>query len=156
MPRLDALSDLSRNTILALPADLNDSSALTPLSKPLSGSTVALVTSAGVHGREDKPFRKFDPGYRTIANDIDVNDLVVSHTSIGFDRMPMLQDMNIAFPLDRLRELSERQVIGALAPNSYSFMGAQRDLSEVKAETGPEVAERLLSEGVDVVVLTPT
>ncbi len=156
MPRLDTLSDLSRNSILALPVDLNDSTPFTPLPKPLDRCTVALVTTAGLHGREDKPFVKFDPSYRVVPHDVDVNDLVVSHTSIGFDRMPMQQDLNIVFPLDRIRELSERRVVGPMGPNCYSFMGAQRDLTVVKSQTGPEVAERLLGEGVDVVVLTPT
>lgn len=156
MPRLEALSDLSRNSILALPVDLHDTSPFRPMSKPPDRCTVALVTTAGLHGREDKPFRKFDPSYRVVPRDVDVNDLVVSHTSIGFDRVPMQQDLNIVFPLDRIRELASRGIIGAIGPNCYSYMGAQRDLSIVKAETGPEVAGRLLSEGVDVVVLTPT
>lgn len=156
MPRLDGLSDLSRNSILALPVDLNESAPFTPLTRPLRDCTIALVTSAGIHGREDKPFRKFDPSYRIIPAQVNVNALIATHTSIGFDRVPMQQDLNVVFPLDRLRELSERGVIGAISDHCYSFMGAQRDLSAVKEQTGPEVAERLLTEGVDAVVLTPT
>lgn len=156
MPRLDGLSDLSRNSILALPVDRNSETPVTPLPKPLSDCTVALVTSAGLHSRDDKPFRKFDPSYRVIPADVDLNELVVSHTSIGFDRVPMQQDLNIVFPLDRLRELLDRGAVDAVSPRCYSFMGAQRDLSVVKEKTGPEVAKRLVGEGVDVVVLTPT
>jgi len=156
MPRLNSLSDLSRNSILALPVDLNESVPFTLLTKPLRDCTIALVTSAGIHRREDKPFRKFDPSYRVIPRQTDLNDLIVTHTSIGFDRVPMQQDLNVVFPLHRLRELSESGVIGAMNENCYSFMGAQRDLSVVKEQTGPEVAERLLAEGVDAVVLTPT
>ncbi len=156
MPRLDALSNLSRNSILALPVDRNDTTPFTMLAKPLTDCTVALVTSAGLHRRHDKPFRKFDPSYRVIPAEADLGDLVVSHTSIGFDRVPMQQDLNVVFPLDRIRELARHGTVGAVGPRCYSFMGAQNDLSVVKQQTGPEVAERLVAEGVDVVVLTPT
>lgn len=156
MPRLETLSDLSRNSILALPVDINEPMPLTTPGTPLADATVALVTSAGLHGRADAPFRKFDPSYRVVRSDLSLDEIVVTHTSIGFDRVPMQQDLNIVFPVDRINELAERGVIGALAPNNYSFMGAQRDLTVVKEQTGPEVAERLVSEGVDVVVMTPT
>jgi D-proline reductase (dithiol) PrdB len=156
MPRLDTLSDLSRNSILALPVDRNEAAPFTPLSKPLSDCTVGLVTSAGLHCRDDEPFRKFDPGYRVIPADADLSELVVSHTSIGFDRVPMQQDLNVVFPLDRVRELAGRGAVGAVGLYGYSFMGAQNDLSVVKQQTGPEVAQRLVGEGVDIVVLTPT
>ena len=58
--------------------------------------------------------------------------------------------------MDRVRELAERGVIGAVAPNHYSFMGALRDCTVVAEQTGPEAAQRLKSEGVDLVLLTPT
>jgi D-proline reductase (dithiol) PrdB len=80
----------------------------------------------------------------------------MSHSSIGFDRVPFQRDINVTFPLDRFRELVERGTIGSLAPNAYSFMGAQRSWDRIQSETAPEVAKALLSDGVDVVFLTPT
>ena len=44
----------------------------------------------------------------------------------------------------------------SLGKNNYSFMGALRDASEVVERTGPEVARRLVDEGVEVAFLTPT
>jgi len=67
-----------------------------------------------------------------------------------------MRDVNISFPIDRLRELVARRELGALAPNHYSFMGAQRDLARIQAETGPEVGRRLREEGVDAALVTPT
>ena len=58
--------------------------------------------------------------------------------------------------MDRLEELREQGVIGSLADNYYSYMGALRDTTTVVEETGPEVAQKMASEGVDVVFLTPT
>jgi len=46
--------------------------------------------------------------------------------------------------------------IGELATTFYSFMGAQRDITNIKTQTAPEVAELLVQDRVDVVLLTPT
>ena len=79
-----------------------------------------------------------------------------SHFSIGFDHTGIYRDLNVTFPIDRLRELADQGIIGSLADNYYSFMGALRDPSRLLAETGPEVGRRLLAEGVDIALLTPT
>jgi D-proline reductase (dithiol) PrdB len=52
--------------------------------------------------------------------------------------------------------LAGQGVIGSLGENNYSFMGALRDTSEVVEQTGPEVARKLVNEGVEVAFLTPT
>ena len=64
--------------------------------------------------------------------------------------------MNISLPIDRLRELVSRGVVGALAEHCYSFLGANRSPKRIEQETGPEVARLLIDEGVDAVLLTPT
>jgi D-proline reductase (dithiol) PrdB len=67
-----------------------------------------------------------------------------------------MRDVNITYPIDRLRELVARGELGGLAPNGYSFMGAQRELTRIESETGPDVARRLHEDGADTVVMTPT
>jgi D-proline reductase (dithiol) PrdB len=84
------------------------------------------------------------------------SDIMQSHTSIGFDRTAIYQDLNVSFPMDRLRELVDKGVIGHLAPNFYSFMGALRNPRGIIEDSGPAVARRLQDEGVDTVFLTPT
>ena len=81
--------------------------------------------------------------------------MIQSHASIGFDHTGFYRDMNLAFPLERLRELVERGTLGSVAPNYYSFMGAQRDPTRIIEETAPEVARRLKAEEVDAVLLVP-
>lgn len=156
MPRLDRLPEISRNSLLTHPVQRNDSSPCTPLRKPLAACRVALVTTAGLHLRADLPFGRGDSSFRVIPSSSSSGSILQSHSSIGFDRVPVQQDLNVTFPIDRLRELVQRGEIGALGPNYYSFMGAQRDASRIEANTAPEVARRLLDEQVDVVVLTPT
>jgi D-proline reductase (dithiol) PrdB len=156
MPRLDRLPPASRANLINLPVAVNETAPWTPLRAPLAACRLAIVTTAGVHRRGDRPFTPGDPGYRAIPADTPTADIVQSHTSIGFDRVPVLRDVNVSFPIDRLRELVARGVLGGLAPHSYSFMGAQRDTSRIGDETGPECARRLREEGADVALITPT
>jgi D-proline reductase (dithiol) PrdB len=127
-----------------------------PLKKPLAQCRLAIVTTAGIHLREDAPFVAADPSYRIIPADTRPEEILQSHSSIGFDRTATYRDLNIVFPIDRVRELVEQGALGGLGPNHYSFMGAQRDATRIKETTAPEVAHRLLDERVDVVLITPT
>jgi D-proline reductase (dithiol) PrdB len=135
---------------------VNDSTPFTVPKRPLSGSRLAIVTSAGLHLREDRPFTAGDSTYRVIPSSTPAANLVQSHTSIGFDRTGVLEDINVVFPIDRLREMVTAGRIGDLGPFFYAFMGAQSDTTAIKERTAPEVADLLLGDGVDVVLLTPT
>ena len=156
MPRLDQLPEASRNALLTHPAPVHDTTPFTPPAKPLSSCRVAIVTTAGLHARDDRPFTGGDQTFRAIPSASKQGEILQSHVSIGFDRTWTQRDLNIVFPLDRLRELASRGAIGDLGPNCYSFMGALRDWMRLESETAPEVARRLGEEGVDVVLLTPT
>lgn len=131
----------------------------TPLDKPLSACSVALVTTAGVHLRDDAPFdmndKEGDSTYRVIPRDTARDHLCITHDY--YDHRDADKDVNIVLPLDRLRELAEEEIIGAVAPFHYSFMGHidGRQVPRLLAETAPEVAQRLKREQVDAVVLTP-
>jgi D-proline reductase (dithiol) PrdB len=160
MPRLEVLSDIQRNMMLMWPCLEHDDTPWTPMAKPLSESKVALVTTAGLHVRGDKPFiatqEGGDTSFRVIPRSAGVNDIIQSHTSIGFDHTGIYRDLNVTFPIDRLQELVDGDKIGSLSDNYYSWMGALRDVSGIVEESGPEVARRLKAEGVEVVLLTPT
>ena len=160
MPRLEILSEVQRRMLEFFPCLESDAAPWSPLDRPLNQSTVAIVTTAGLHLRDDKPFNRDHPGgestYRILPSDADPADIVQSHFSIGFDRTAIYRDLNVTYPVDRMRELVERGVIGGVGPNNYSFMGALRDCTVVAEQTGPEVAQRLLADGVNLVFLTPT
>jgi len=156
MPRLDRLPEGNRKNLLALPMQVNDDTPFAPPRRPLSACRLAIVTTAGLHRRGDKPFGPGEQTYRLIAADTPTVDIVQSHTSLGFDRVAIMRDVNISFPIDRLRELVGRGVLGALAPYSYSFMGAQRDVKRIEQETGPDVGRLLREAGVEAALITPT
>lgn len=156
MPRLDRLPEANRKNLLALPVQVNESAPFTPLRRSLGACRLAIVTTAGLHRRGDRPFGPGEQGYRVIPADTPAADIVQSHTSLGFDRVPIMRDVNVSFPIDRLRELVARGVLGGLAPAHYSFMGALRDLTRLATETGPAVGRALREADVDAALITPT
>ena len=156
MVRLAQLSELGRKYALAHPCQINDDAPWTTPTTPLAEGTLGLVTTAGLHLRGDRPFVNADTSYRVFPVTSAPNDLVQSHVSIGFDRTAMQRDLNVVLPLDRMRELEAQGVIGGLGPNVYAFMGAQRMPYDALEASGAEVGERLRSDGVAFVLLTPT
>jgi D-proline reductase (dithiol) PrdB len=123
---------------------------------PLSRARVAVVTSAGLNLRSQEPFRREDPGFRVLPSTAPTAEIVQSHSSIGFDRTAVARDLNVVYPLDRLRELVDRGRVGEIAPRFLSFMGAQFDPAATLADSADQAATMLGDDGVDVVVLTPT
>lgn len=122
--------------------------------RPLAESTVAIVSTAGLHRREDARFKPGAVDYRLLPADVDFADVVVSHVSTNFDRSAFQQDPNIWFPIDRLREMETAGEIGGLSRWHYSFMGAQPN-HEALAVTGEEVGRLLAADDVDVALLIP-
>ena len=121
---------------------------------PLSEAKIALVTSAGLHRRDDRPFRFGDTGYRVIPNDIDPADLVQTHVSVNFDRTHYQRDVNVVLPLDRMRELVEAGELGAVSEWHYSVLGASPNPANLRA-AATDMAQRMHDSGVDCAMLTP-
>lgn len=130
-----------------------------PLHKPLSQCRVALVTTAGLVPPGEAPFDETVKGgdfsYRVIRGDADVRALTEHHRSESFDHAGILEDANLAFPLDRLRELSEGGEIGEVAPRHLSFMGSITAPGRLAARSAPEAAALLVQDQVDVALLVP-
>jgi len=124
----------------------------TPLRKPVAESTFVLITTGGVHLQHDPPFHlNGDSSYRVIPREAQPGDLAISHQA--YDRTDALKDINLVFPIERLRELEAERIIGRLAEDHYGFglMGsAVRLMPAIK-----EVARRIREAGVDVALLVP-
>jgi len=124
----------------------------TPLRKPLSDSTAVLISTGGVHLRTDLPFNlNSDSSFRVIPKDVRPGDLAISHQA--YDRTDALKDINLVFPIERLRELEAEHVIGRSAEDHYGFglMGS----AEALMPAIKEVAGRIRESGVDLALLVP-
>lgn len=119
----------------------------------ISKSRVAIVSTAGLHRANDTPFRGGAGDYRIIPANVDPRELRMSHISTNFDRIGFQQDVNIAFPIERLRELVAEGVVGGTATYHYSFMGATPP--EAMEASARELAAVLTGDSVDAVLLIP-
>jgi len=122
---------------------------------PLAKRRVALITTAGLHLKSDRAFTaESHNDYRVIPGDVRAGDLVMSQFSVNFDRTGFQRDVNVVFPIDRVRELAAEGRIGSVADFHYSFMGAGSSIARYEpAARG--LAGLLKKDGVDAVLLTP-
>ncbi len=121
--------------------------------KPLAECRVAIVTSAALHARDEMPFPAGTAEFRTLSSELPVSEIAMSHISINYDRAGFQRDVNIAYPIDRMKELAADGVIGSVANTHYSVMGSTDP--RMMAETADGVVGRLKQEVVDAVLLCP-
>jgi D-proline reductase (dithiol) PrdB len=131
--------------------------------KPLAESKLALLSTAGLSMRGDAPFdmeterkqpTRGDPSWRRLRADATCATVEANHLHI--DTGYIERDLNVALPLDRVRELAAEGVIGAVADSHYSIMGYQgSDSSTLENESAPEIAAAMRSEEVDLALLAP-
>lgn len=125
----------------------------TPVTKALNEMTIALVTAAGVHLKSDKKFNlSGDTGFRLLGKEDKTKHMMVSHG--GYDNSDVNKDINVMFPIDRLREIKKDGIIKEIAQSHVGFMGGGGDVKFFIEETGPEIARILKEENVDAVVMT--
>jgi D-proline reductase (dithiol) PrdB len=123
--------------------------------KPLHESRLALVTTGGVHLPGGPRFDIDDP-----AGDCSYREIPAKATTLtwthAYYRPDEGSDLDAVFPLWTLRGLVEDGLVGELGPRHFSFMGAIHDPAPLVEETAPEVADKLVEDGVDAVLLTPS
>lgn len=131
----------------------------TVLAKPLAESSIAIMTTAGLHRPDqlafDETIKGGDWSYRELPTDVDLPSLLLAHRSDAFDHAGIERDKNLVLPLDRLRELLAEGVLGEPAPRHFSFMGSIPAPGRLVDWSAPEVAAKLHDDQVDAVLLTP-
>ncbi len=130
----------------------------TPVTKDLEKSMISVVTTAGVHHRDQEPFnmtdRDGDPSYRIIDYKKPLSSLMITHDY--YDHSDADKDINVVFPLERLKEFEQEGRVGRVADRHYGFMGhiTGRHIPTL-IEKSREVAVQLKNDSVDIVLLTP-
>lgn len=152
MARLDDLPPVLRDNMLALPCpDLSPTDLVRP--GPLTESTVALISTAGLSLRGEPAFKPNARDFRPIPSPTADGDLLITHVSVNFDRTGFHQDAEVVLPRRRLGELVNAGVVRGAAETDYSFMGAtDPELMQPHAEA---LARELHSQGVNAAVLLP-
>ena len=125
----------------------------TPRYKELRESVFALVTTAGVHLRDQEPFKiEGDNSWRVIPGDVASSDLMVTHEH--YDHRDADEDINIVFPIDRLRELAAEGIIGGVSDKHLGFMGYTQNFRDLYERAAPEMAKAILRSKADGVIFT--
>jgi len=134
-----------------------------PVRRPLAEAKVALLSTAGLSMKGDTPFdmdferrhpTRGDASWRRLTANARSESIEANHLHI--DTGYILRDLNVALPLDRLRELVAEGAVGAIAESHYSIMGYQgSDTTELVGVSAPAIAEAMKSEEVDLALLAP-
>jgi len=119
----------------------------------LSKRRVALVSSAALIRRGDKPFPVGSGEHRAVPASWPTDDILVSHVSINFDRAGYQRDINVVHPIDRLHDLAAEGAIGSVAQTHFSVMGSTDPAA--MANAADDIAQALHADGVDAVLLCP-
>jgi D-proline reductase (dithiol) PrdB len=134
----------------------------TPLAKPLSECTVALISTAGIALNDDQPFDQEserrdpwwgDPSFREIPLGTTEQDVRLYHMHI--DPRFGQADLDVVLPMRRLTELAREGIIGQPAPRHYSLMGYILEPAVLVEKTAPAIADLLRADHVDAVALVP-
>jgi D-proline reductase (dithiol) PrdB len=127
--------------------------------KPLREAVLALVTTGGVHLRDDTPFDMSDPNgdptFREIPTDTPGELLTITHDY--YDHRDAERDLELVLPVRSLRQLEVNGALGALHPLAYGLMGHidGPHLETLQERTAPEIARRLAAAGVNYAILIP-
>jgi D-proline reductase (dithiol) PrdB len=152
MARMSDFDEMIRDYFNAMEMPHFDDTPWTK-AKPPSESRVAMISTAGLQRRGDRPFSIDSSDYRLLPRTTSSADMVMSHISTNFDRTGFQQDVNVIFPIDRLMELETDGVIGSVADMHYSFMGATHPAK--MEQTAQHLAGLLKQDQVDAVLLVP-
>ena len=124
------------------------------LEKPLSECRVGLIASGGIYRAGQVAFHhKDDVSFRIIDSTTPRDELRITH--VAYDQGDARRDPNAVFPLDTLNALFEEGTIGGISPQAYTFMGGIYSSRRVRDQLAPALADRVIADGVDVVLLVP-
>jgi len=138
----------------SIPMPEFDPPALTPLRKPVAESTVGLFVSCGAQLPEDPPLLETeDITFRLLHRDTPLARLIVSHQTLV--RKWALEDLNVAYPIDRLKELEREGVFRRLAHTAVSMVGSIERYTELVEQTVPAIKAIYEAQGVDLVLVLP-
>jgi len=129
----------------------------TPAPTDLRRVRLTLVGSSGLYLAGQRPFDtnalRGDFSWRLVPVDADLTTSYLAHEH--YDHTAADTDRNSVFPLDRLRELVASGEIGGLTANHFSFSGYLPDWAEVVDQFAPALAERVIEQHPDAVLLVP-
>ena len=130
---------------------------LAPLARPMSQCRLVMISSCGVHRKDDPPLDVCHPlgdfRFRRVPSNARPAGLTIHHIKYPHDDADV--DINVVFPIERLQEFVEEGVLGGLAPDFFSFIGYNMDPERFERTTARDIAQAAADEKADVALLVP-
>jgi D-proline reductase (dithiol) PrdB len=152
MARLEDIPQPTRDAVVAAPCPTFDTQPFVA-GPPLAQRRLAIVSSAALIRRGDKPFHFGSAECRFVPASMPAGEILMSHVSINFDRAGFQRDLNVVYPIDRMRELVAEGVIGGMADTNFTVMGSTDPAG--MTPTADQIAGQLRQERIDSVLLSP-
>jgi len=134
----------------------DDPVPLAPLQLPLSEARLSFVSTAGVQPKGTLPFDVVHPigdyTFRRVPSDSTPGDLEIHQLKYPTDGAH--RDLNVIFPIERLQELRDEGVVGALTPDLFSFIGYNMDPGLLERTLAEDLAQAVAQEQPDLVLLS--
>lgn len=126
-------------------------------SKPLSESRLSFVSTSGVQPRGTMPFDTVHPvgdySFRRVPSDSRVEELEIHQ--LKYPTSGANRDLNVIFPIERLRELVSEKFLGGLTENFFAFIGYNMDAERLERTLAEDIADAVEAEKPDVALLAP-
>lgn len=94
-----------------------------------------------------------DLSYRLLHRSVPLSKLKVSHMTPS--RKWAMEDLNVAYPRDRLIELEAEGVFKKLASDAVSMVGSITLYTELLNDVVPRIKKEFDRQGVDLVLIFP-
>lgn len=152
LARLEDIPQPTRDLIVALECSSLDTRPFVA-GPPLPKRRVAIISSAALFARSSRPFMRGATDFRELPASLPTGNILMSHVSISHDRTGWQRDINVVYPIDRLKELAAEGTIGSVATANYSVLGSTDPT--LLDETADDISTCLRRDGVDAVLLCP-
>ena len=127
------------------------------LKKPLSQCRLGFVSTSGVQLKGSLPFDVVHPigdySFRRVPSSTPVGQLEIHQIKYPTDGAN--RDINVVYPIERLRELAERGIVGSLTENFLSFIGYNMDARHLEKTLAEDIADAFEEEQADIVLAAP-
>jgi D-proline reductase (dithiol) PrdB len=131
-----------------------DAPPMMPVQQPVSELTIGLLVSLGARVPRQEPYQRTnDLSYRLIPRSVPSEQIVFDHATPA--RFWADEDLNVAFPRDRMAELEADGSIGALALQAISILGSITKWDELATELAPRIRDEFTRQNVDLVLVVP-
>ena len=130
---------------------------LAKLAKPLAECRICFVSTSGVQPKDSLPFDTVHPvgdySFRRVPSDAFVDQLEIHQ--LKYPTFGAQQDLNVIFPIERLRELVQAKIIGSLTQSFFTFIGYNMDPARLESTLAEDIADAVLYEQPDGVIAAP-